>query len=271
MSDKRILYVSQEIMPYMPKTELSEMGRELPQMMHRNHYEVRTFMPKYGSINERRNQLHEVIRLSGVNIIIDNEDHPLIIKVASLQPTRIQVYFVDNDDYFQKSAQDEDPVGSNRKDNDERAIFYARGVMETAKKLRWEPKIVHFSGLISALAPLYLRNLYHTDPVFHKSKSVYSVVPGDFTAELDPRIYEKLIADNINPENLAEFVEETPTAKTLHKIAISNSDGVIFHEPYVDAELVEYVQKKGIPYSIVTLNDIQDNLLLDFYNKLTDE
>ena len=123
MADKRILYVSQEVKPYLPETPESLIGNKLPQSIQDKKYEVRIFMPKYGGINERRNQLHEVIRLSGMNIIIDDTDHPLIIKVASLQPSRIQVYFIDSDDYFQKSKSDVDDFGSNRTDNDERAIF----------------------------------------------------------------------------------------------------------------------------------------------------
>ena len=158
--------MSQEIAPYLPKGELSNLGRELPQAMQAAGYEVRTFMPKYGAVNERRNQLHEVIRLSGLNIPISDADHPLILKVASMQPSRIQVYFVDNDDYFLKSDDDSDDVGSNRDDNDERAIFFARGTMETVKKLRWEPDIIHCSGWVTSLVPMYLRRMYADDPSF---------------------------------------------------------------------------------------------------------
>ena len=151
----KVLYISQEIAPYLPETPMSVAGRTLPQSAQENGYEVRTFMPKYGSINERRNQLHEVIRLSGMNVVIDDTDHPLIIKVATLQPTRMQVYFIDNDDYFQFSPDKILEIVSSPEDNDERIMFFARGVIETVRKLRWNPAIIHCLGWTSALVPLY--------------------------------------------------------------------------------------------------------------------
>lgn len=202
MTDKRILFVSQEVAPYLSYTPLSAFGKDLPTALHRKGYEIRIFMPKYGLVNERRNQLHEVIRLSGVNIIIDDNDHPLIIKVASLQPSRIQVYFIDNDDYFQKLASDEDPFGSNRSDNDERSIFFARGILETAKKLRWDTSVIHCAGVASALVPLYFRTSYADDVTLADAKVVYSVTDESLTVPVDPRIFDKLAADGINPEVL---------------------------------------------------------------------
>ena len=156
MSKTKILFVTQEMIPYMPETEIAKTCRELPQAIQERGHEIRTFMPKYGSINERRNQLHEVIRLSGMNLIIDDTDHPLIIKVASIQAARMQVYFTDNDDYFQRKV-GEVMDEANREDNDERSIFYARGVLETVKKLRWEPDIIHCHGWLSSLVPLYVK------------------------------------------------------------------------------------------------------------------
>ena len=140
MDVKKVLLVSQEIDPYLTGTAMADFSRLMALKLQEKGAEVRCFMPRYGAINERRNQLHEVIRLSGLNISIDDTDHPLIIKVATLQPTRLQVYFIDNDDYFcrhtqQKSLEtDDDP-----ETNDERAIFFVRGVIETVKKLRWNP------------------------------------------------------------------------------------------------------------------------------------
>lgn len=268
MSDKRILYVSEEIEPYMPHSELARLGRMMPQTLHQKGYEIRTFMPKYGCVNERRNQLHEVIRLSGVNIIIDDNDHPLIIKVASLQPQRIQVYFIDNDDYFQKLSSDVDPIGSNRTDNDERDIFYARGTLETAKKLRWEPRIVHCDGLVSALTPIYLKELYRDDPVFHEAKIVYSVVPGTFTEPLSQRLIYKLHTDGISDEVLTEFKGMECNCNLLHKLAIAFSDGVMFHtEP--DPELLAYAESKGKPVMQTTMEEVEADRYIEFYNSLT--
>ena len=164
MAKPRILYITEEITPYLPDSANARLGRDLPVMSQGGGYEVRIFMPRFGTINERRNQLHEVIRLSGMNISIADTDHPLIIKVASMHPSRIQVYFVDNDDYFQRLASDSDPLGTNRADNDERAIFFTRGTMETVRKLQWDVRIVHCMGWMSALSTLYLRRLYDSEP-----------------------------------------------------------------------------------------------------------
>ena len=172
MAANKIIFVSQEISPYLTNTLNGAWGKSLPQSIQSRKYEVRVFMPDYGDINERRNQLHEVIRLSGINISIGDTDHPLVVKVASMQPSRIQVYFIDNDDYFQKSAEDVDPFGSNRADNDERIIFFARGTMETARKLRWEPEVMQVSGWVSTLVPLYLKRLFADGPAFVNTKLV---------------------------------------------------------------------------------------------------
>ena len=164
MKNNRILYISQEISPYLADSPLSVLGKAMPVKMQERGFEVRTFMPKYGCINERRNQLHEVIRLSGMNIIIDDTDHPLIIKVATLQPSRMQVYFIDSDDYFTSSAGGAAPLEtvSDPEQNDERMIFFVRGVVETVKKLRWEPAVVQCMGWITALALHRAHHRYRT-------------------------------------------------------------------------------------------------------------
>ena len=166
MSHSRILYVCQEITPYLPPTEISSLSRKLSQAMQERGDEIRTFMPRYGVINERRNQLHEVIRLSGMNLIIDDNDHQLIIKVASIPSARVQVYFIDNDDYFSRKAVLYDQGGQLFPDNDERAIFFARGVLETVRKLRWQPTVVHCHGWFSSVVPLYLKNMFADAPLF---------------------------------------------------------------------------------------------------------
>lgn len=254
MAKPRILFISQEIAPYLPATENSTLGKKLPQAMQEHKYEVRTFMPNFGAVNERRNQLHEVIRLSGINIPINDADHPLIIKVASMQPSRIQVYFIDNDDYFQKSDDDADAVGSNRADNDERAIFYARGTEETARKLKWEPDIINVSGWISGLVPLYLRTAC-TD--FKKSKIVFNVLDEAETAPIDPAIFDKLVDDGIKASEVTALRSLPADSKLLYRLGILKADGVVFNSAEPDPELVALAEERGIPY--VTFNPADDN------------
>lgn len=210
--------------------------------------EVRIFMPKFGAVNERRNQLHEVIRLSGMNIVISENDHPLIIKVASLQPSRIQVYFIDSDDYFQKLDSDADDLGSNRADNDERSIFFTRGTLETAKKLKWDPKIINCAGWITALVPLYLKRLYPDDPSFKGAKVVYTVLPGEITAPVDDNFFNKIKVDGIQQRDLKKFAALAKDTDLFHKMAIDFSQAVIIADPDIKPELLEYVKESGKPF-----------------------
>lgn len=232
-------------------------------------FEVRTFMPKYGTVNERRNQLHEVIRLSGMNIVIDDNDHPLIIKVASLQPSRIQVYFIDNEDFFQKLDDDVDAVGSNRPDNDERAIFFARGTMETAKKLRWDPKILHCSGWITAMVPMYLKRMYGDDPSFKGTKVVYSILPGKISGEVDERILAKLKADGFSQRDIKKFASLPLDTDLFHRMAIEFSHAVIITDPDVSPELLEHIKASGKPF--ITAQDLEAggfDAYAEFYKSL---
>lgn len=173
---KRVLFVNSEIFPYSQESPAAIIGRYLPQGIQESGKEIRSFIPRYGNINERRNQLHEVIRLSGMNIVVNDVDRPLIIKVASISAARMQVYFIDNDDYFHRKAVYYDSESDLFfEDNDERAIFFARGVLETVKKLRWKPDIIHCQGWISNLIPIYLKKAYKEDPIFTESKVVLSL------------------------------------------------------------------------------------------------
>ncbi|MDE6007097.1 MAG: glycogen/starch synthase [Muribaculaceae bacterium] len=248
MAAHKIIFVSQEISPYLSATDNARWGRSLPQSIQQRKYEVRTFMPDYGDINERRNQLHEVIRLSGMNISIGDSDHPLIVKVASMQPSRIQVYFIDNDDYFQKLESDADSFGTNRADNDERMIFYARGTAETARKLRWEPEIMQVSGWVSALIPMYIKTLFNDGPAFSSTKLVYSVLPESRIENLDGAIFEKLSAEGVSDEILAPFREMELNHTLLHKMAIAFSDAVVFQTAAPDPELTAYCDEIGKPW-----------------------
>lgn len=242
----KVLFITQEITPYVSDSEMALTGRHLPQAIQEKGREIRTFMPKWGNINERRNQLHEVIRLSGMNLIIDDTDHPLIIKVASIQSARMQVYFIDNDDYFQNRLQAADENGTEYEDNDSRAIFYARGVLETVKKLRWCPEIIHCHGWITALAPLYIKKAYKDEPSFRSSKVVFSVYEDDFKQTFDEEFANRLMLKGIENKDIANL--KTPVSYVdLCKIAIDYSDGVIQQSEHVNEEVMEYACLSGKP------------------------
>lgn len=243
----KVLYISQEIAPYLPETPMSLAGKNLPQNTQEKGYEVRTFMPKYGSINERRNQLHEVIRLSGMNVIIDDTDHPLIIKVATLQPSRMQVYFIDNDDYFHYIPDKTLEIVSSPKENDERIMFFARGVIETVRKLRWNPAIVHCMGWASALVPLYLKKLYKEDPTFVRSKTVYALRSEGFDGTLDERFAEKLKMSQFSDEDLKTISDGPVDFVMLNKLAIDYCDAIVESSADIDPEILDYAVKSGKP------------------------
>jgi len=243
----KVLFITQEIIPYIAESEMSKTGRYLPQAIQEKGKEIRTFMPKWGNVNERRNQLHEVIRLSGMNLIIDDTDHPLIIKVASIQAARMQVYFIDNDDYFQNRLMATDENGKEYDDNDERAIFYARGVLETVKKLRWCPDLLHCQGWVSAFVPLYIKKTYSEEPSFRDSKVVFSLFGDMPKSELQESIIEKLMLRGIERSDVEDILPQGATYKDLYKLAIAYSDGVIQHSENVDPELLEFAREKGIP------------------------
>ena len=233
---KKVLFINQEISPYVPESELSIMGRDLPNKMQEAGYEIRTFMPKWGNINERRGQLHEVIRLSGMNLIIDDTDHPLIIKVASIPQTRLQVYFIDNDDYFMKRLMAEDENGQEYTDNGERAIFFARGVLETVKKLRWVPDIV----------PLYIKMAYNNDPAFANCKVVTSLFSKELKHSVGENFKRSLAFREINDELLTPYKENFDFME-LAKLAIDYSDAVIQAGDEANADLMAYAEQKNIP------------------------
>jgi starch synthase len=265
MEKKKVLFISSEITPYLPETEMSKKARYLPQGIQERGKEIRTFMPRYGCVNERRNQLHEVIRLSGMNLIIDDTDHPLIIKVASIQSARMQVYFIDNEDYFQRKHVLRDPKGNEFADNDERAIFYARGVLETVIKLRWAPDLIHCSGWLTSLVPLYIKKAYNDDPLFVNSKVVYSIYNDDFKKSLDPTFRNKLKLNNITDED-TELVDD-PSYVNLSKLAVLNSDAVIQGSPKINPEITEYIQSTEKLF----LNYQPEHTYIDAYNDFYDK
>jgi starch synthase len=222
---------------------MSLIARNLPQGIHDRGKEIRTFMPKFGCINERRNQLHEVIRLSGMNLIIDETDHPLIIKVASIQAARMQIYFIDNEDFFHRKSLLMDDEGEEFEDNDERSIFYVRGVMETVKKLRWIPDLIHCHGWMTALAPLYIKKHYKGDPCFKNAKVVYSLYNDEFKQPLRENFSKKLKIEGVTLNDI-KVIKEKANFESLCKLAIDFSDGVIAGSADIKPNLIDYVQQK---------------------------
>ena len=245
MAKKKILFINQEISPYVPDNTLSLMGKSLPQAMQERNHEIRTFMPKWGTINERRGQLHEVIRLSGMNLIINDTDHPLIIKVASIPSARVQVYFIDNDDYFGKRLMEKDEQGEDYTDNGERAIFFARGVLETVKKLRWIPDIIHCQGWMSAAIPFYVKTAYHDEPSFAETKVVTSL----FSQKLDKNLgsdFKQCIEFREGRAELLKDYQDNFDFIELSKLAIEYSDGVVVADKDVKKGLVDFAEGKNI-------------------------
>ena len=241
---KRVLFINQEIAPYVPNTEMSLQGRDIPHKMQESGYEIRTFMPKWGIINERRGQLHEVIRLSGMNIIIDDTDHPLLIKVASIPQTRLQVYFIDNDDYFMKRQMAFDTNGEEYQDNAERAIFFARGVLETVKKLRWIPDVIHCQGWMSYVVPVYIKSAYKDDPAFENAKVVTSVFKDELKAFKNVNFKSNVEFLGVDAPKLEAYKDEFDFEE-LGKMAIDYSDGIIEAEASANDALIDRALSAG--------------------------
>lgn len=264
---KKILFINQEIYPYVPQTGLSTIGKDLPNKMQEEGYEIRTFMPKWGNINERRGQLHEVIRLSGMNLVIDDTDHPLIIKVASIPQTRLQVYFIDNDDYFMKRRMAYDENGVEYTDNGERAIFFARGVIETVKKLRWTPDIIHCQGWMSAVVPIYLKLAYQSEPTFANCKIVTSLFNDRLEHGLGDNFKTCVEYKDISTDKLNAYKDQFDF-NDLIKMSIDFSDAIIEAEPNVEKELIDYASQKDIPVVKYSEEYLQEYKTL--YDKLTE-
>mgnify|MGYP000845019441 FL=1 len=266
---KKVLFVNQEIIPYVPETEMSHYGSEMPHLMQEAGYEIRTFMPKWGSVNERRGQLHEVIRLSGMNLVIDDTDHPLIIKVASIPQTRIQVYFIDNEDYFQKrSAMTKDELGNDYPDNGERAIFFARGVLETVKKLRWAPDIIHCQGWMASVIPFYVKTAYRDEPQFANSKVVTSLFSEQPQDSLGANFKKCLEFREAKAESLKKYGDNFDFME-LGKLAIDYSDGVISTSEGVNTALIDYAKNNEKQLLEHVANDTElKGKYSDFYNSL---
>ena len=267
MANNKILYICQQIMPYLPENEESSLCRHLSQAMQEHGNEIRTFMPRYGCVNERRNQLHEVIRLSGMNLIINDDDHQLIIKVSSIPSARIQIYFIDNDDFFSRKAVLTNEEDKEFEDNDARMMFFARGVLETVKKLQWKPSVVHCHGWFSAIAPLYLRNMFKDDPVLCDTKIVVSLYEDKYTNPLDAELPSKLANEGVEEGDLSKL--EVPSYENLMRFVIDNVDGVVAGSEKADAALLDYAREAG--KKVLDYQSPEDNDFYDNYDRFYEE
>jgi starch synthase len=245
MRKARILFISQEITPYLEETSLAHIARYLPAGVQDKGKEIRTFMPRFGSINERRNQLHEVIRLSGMNLIIDETDHPLIIKVASIQSARMQVYFIDNEEYFQRKNTYRDAKRQFYPDNDARTIFFCRGVLETVKKLGWSPDLIHCHGWMTSLIPLYVKTAYKDDPIFMNAKMVYSLYNHDFEEVFHDDYARKVKMAGMVADDLKLL--KTPNYVNINLTAMKYSDAIVQGSEKIHPDLMVAFNKATKP------------------------
>lgn len=269
MEKKKILFISQEIAPFLPKSEIASTARRLPQAVQESGKEIRVFAPKFGSINERRHQLHEVIRLSGMNIVIDDNDHPLIIKVASIAQARMQVYFIDNDEYFKRKTNVADEDNVDFDDNDERSIFFCRGVLETVKKLGWQPDVIHCHGWMTIPMGLYVKKIYNKDPHFADTKIVYSMYNHEFNKNWDARLAEKLKFDGVDKDTLSNFSKTDFHSVTENMLKYV--DGVNIASEDLDPELRKIYDELTCCKQDFVSEEHQNKVLSDFFDKVIEE
>jgi starch synthase len=264
MEKKKILYVSQEICPYMNESAMGTLGSALPQLMQESGKDIRIFLPRFGTVNERRHQLHEVIRLSGMNLIIDDFDHQLIIKVASIQQQRMQVYFIDNEEYFPRRQMFHDHEGKLLDNNDERMIFYCKGVIETVRKLGWAPDVIHCQGWFTSLVPMYIKKLYADDPLFENTKVIYSVFNNGYKGKLSDNIIDKLLFEDLDKSDLIGL--KNLNVNTLNKFAISYADAVVQASEKINKNVLTNIQDSGKPFMEFPGEVEYENDYLNFYS-----
>ena len=263
MEKKKILYISQEICPYMNQSSMGDLSGALPQIMQESGRDIRIFLPRFGTVNERRHQLHEVIRLSGMNLIIDDFDHQLIIKVASIQQQRMQVYFIDNEEYFPRRQMFHDHEGNFLGNNDERMIFYCKGVIETVRKLGWSPDVIHCQGWFTSLVPMYIKKLYSEDPLFENTKVIYSVFDKGFKGKLSDTIIDKLLFEELEANDLSGL--KNLNVNTLNKFAISYSDAVVQASEKINKSVLSSIEDSGKPFLDFPGDEEYEKEYLKFY------
>jgi len=269
MEKKKILYVSQEICPYMNESAMGTLSGALPQLMQESGKDIRIFLPRFGTVNERRHQLHEVIRLSGMNLIIDDFDHQLIIKVASIQQQRMQVYFIDNEEYFPRRQMFHDHEGNFIENNDERMIFYCKGVIETVRKLGWSPDVIHCQGWFTSLVPMYIKKLYSEDPLFENTKVIYSVFNNGYKGKLSDTIIDKLLFENLSETDLSGL--KNLNINTLNKFAISYADAVVQASEKINKTVLNNIEESGKPFLEFPGEEEYENNYLNFYENFIEK
>lgn len=267
MSKLRVLYVASEINPFLQTSEVADFVRRLPQGMQERGMEIRILVPRFGLINERKNRLHEVVRLSGINIAVGDEEKPLTIKVASIPNAKLQVYFIDNEDYFHRKSVFFDKENNFHEDNDERAIFFCKGVIETVKKLGWAPDIVHCNDWMTSLIPMYLKATYKNDPLFKNTKTVFSVYNNGFKYKFNNNLIDKVKMLDIEDSMLANL--QSADFEGFIKIGIEYSDAVIKAGEDFSGSLAELFEKFDSEKRIDTIE--KDENLLDSYFNLYNE
>ena len=270
MGKKKILFASQEISPYLPETPMANVGLNLPKHSIEQGNETRVFLPKFGVIKEKANNLHEVIRLSGMNLIIDDFDHQLIIKVASIQSARMQIYFIDNDEYFPKKVMFHDENGKFLSNTEERMMFYCKGVIETVKKLGWSPEMIHCQGWFSSLIPMYIKKIYNEDPLFKDTKVIYNVFDTNFEGSIDPIIVNKLLFENKLEESDLELLKN-PTFENLNKFAISYSDAIIQGSENINEEVSKHMKDSELPFMTYPGEEDYEDSYNNFFDSLVGE
>jgi starch synthase len=263
MEKKKILYISQEICPYMNQSSMGDLSGALPQIMQESGRDIRIFLPRFGTVNERRHQLHEVIRLSGMNLIIDDFDHQLIIKVASIQQQRMQVYFIDNEEYFPRRQMFHDHEGNFMCNNDERMIFYCKGVIETVRKLGWSPDVIHCQGWFTSLVPMYIKKLYADDPLFENTKVIYSVFDNGYKGKLSDTIIDKLLFEDLEANDLSGL--KNLNVNTLNKFAISFSDAVVQASEKINKSVLNCIEESGKPFLDFPGEEEYEKEYINFY------
>ncbi len=270
MGKKKILFASQEISPYLPETPMANIGLNLPKHSIEQGNETRVFLPKFGVIKEKTNNLHEVIRLSGMNLIIDDFDHQLIIKVASIQSARMQIYFIDNDEYFPRKVMFHDENGKFLANTEERMMFYCKGVIETVKKLGWSPEMIHCQGWFSSLIPMYIKKIYNEDPLFKDTKVIYNVFDTNFEGSIDPIIVDKLLFENKLEESDLELLKN-PTFENLNKFAISYSDAIIQGSENINEEISKHMKDSELPFMTYPGEEDYEDSYNNFFDSLVEE
>lgn len=262
MSKLRILYVASEINPFLQTTEVANYVRRLPQAMQERGMEIRILVPRFGLINERKNRLHEVVRLSGINISVGDDEKPLVIKVASIPNAKLQVYFIDNEDYFHRKSVFVDNENNFFDDNDERAIFFCKGVLETVKKLGWSPDIVHCNDWMTALIPLYLKTTYKNDPMFKDTKSVLTVYNNAFNFKFNDDILEKAKALDVSDTALAHL--RSADFEGFIKIGCAYADVVVKADDDFSDSLNKILDE--LPERKLELAEEDENFTEAYYN-----